>query len=88
MPGRFERATVTLSKSRKPNALRRAFGSRVKMFREQHGWTQQHLADLAEVSRTHVTEIEGGRRAVNLETLHRLATAFDLTAAKLLDDLL
>lgn len=49
--------------------------------------TQERLAELAEIDRTHVSQIEAGKRSVRLETLVKLAGALDIEPAELLDGL-
>jgi transcriptional regulator with XRE-family HTH domain len=46
--------------------------------------TQQELAFGAGLSLTYVGEIERGQRMVSLDTVQRVATALDLSAAALL----
>lgn len=61
-------------------------GTNVRRLRLARGWTQQDLADHAEVSQQLVSAIEGGGRTGRVETLMKLAGALgvalgDLTAA-------
>lgn len=52
---------------------------RVKEWRETKGWTQQELADRAELRRATVSDIEGHRtQAISLDTLDKLARALDV----------
>ncbi|KQT31959.1 Cro/Cl family transcriptional regulator [Sphingomonas sp. Leaf412] len=46
--------------------------------RAQRGWSQQHLADLLEVSRQSVNAIETGRYDPSLPLAFRIAELFDL----------
>jgi transcriptional regulator with XRE-family HTH domain len=65
-----------------------------RALRESYGWTQPQLADAAGMSQPRISEIERpGERKLNLETLLRLASAFDValqvrfvTFEKLVDD--
>lgn len=38
--------------------MQRQFGQRVRLLREQHGWTQQQLADALGVSVSYVSKVE------------------------------
>ena len=50
----------------------------IRALRERRGWTQQELADRAGMKQSRISAIEqpGGGK-LNLETLRRLASAFD-----------
>lgn len=64
--------------------LQRQFGQTVRAERKARQLTQQQLAFDASLSLTYVGEIERGERMVSLETLLRLAGAFNMSAAELL----
>ena len=60
-------------------------GVAVRKLREEHTWTQEQLAAAAEVHWTYVSQVERGLKNVSLYTLHRLAHAFGVSPASLLD---
>lgn len=64
--------------------LQRQFGATLRLERVARNLTQQQLAFEAELSLTYIGEIERGQRMVSLDTLRRLASALNLTAAELL----
>ena len=64
--------------------LQRQLGLIVRAERQARKLTQQELAFDAGLSLTYIGEIERGQRMVSLDTLQRMAAAFDLTAAELL----
>lgn len=49
----------------------------VRILREARGWTQQHLADAAELSLRTVQRVESGEVTPSKETLSALAGALD-----------
>jgi transcriptional regulator with XRE-family HTH domain len=55
--------------------------------RRRRGWTQQILADHAELSKTHICELEVGKREVGLMALLRIAGALGVKASELLKGL-
>ena len=61
-----------------PPPWRAALGARVRELRKEREWTQEALAEYAEIHTTYVSGIERGRRNVSLDILHRVATAFDV----------
>jgi len=63
-----------------------AIGSRIKEAREQAGLTQEDLAAELEMSPTHISVLERGRKAPKLETLVNIANALHVSTDMLLQD--
>jgi XRE family transcriptional regulator, regulator of sulfur utilization len=61
------------------------FGRTVRRLREANAWSQERLAGYAGLSRSYVGEIERGTVVVSIVTLDKLARAFGVSAAALLD---
>jgi transcriptional regulator with XRE-family HTH domain len=59
-------------------------GKKVRELRRERGWRQVDLAAHAELSKTHVNELERGKREVGLNALERLAEALDLKISDLM----
>jgi transcriptional regulator with XRE-family HTH domain len=55
--------------------LAKTYGEWLKEAREAKGWTQQHLADQAIMSRSHIAAIENGTRYPSEEDAKRLDQA-------------
>lgn len=60
------------------------FGRRLRELREEHGWSQDYLAEVSGIGRTHISQLENGRREAGLRILETLAGVFNLTASELL----
>ena len=58
----------------------------VREFREQRGWKQAQLANLAGMGVAYLSGIENRHGAPSLEILSYLAKAFDVTVADLVED--
>ena len=58
---------------------------RIRPLREKRGWTQQHLADAAGLSRKIITRLEKGELIPSKETLMAVAAAFDVSLPDLQD---
>lgn len=56
-------------------AHRRRFGDRVRQLRTERGWSQEQLAEKAQLHRTYVVEVERGHRNASLDVIDALATA-------------
>jgi len=53
--------------------------NRLKVLRAERSWSQQHLADLLEVSRQSVNAIETGRYDPSLPLAFKIADVFEMT---------
>ena len=60
-------------------------GRRIRVLRTEKAWTQQVLADHAELSREHLAELEAGKKEAGVRTLERLARALGTKPGSLLD---
>lgn len=62
--------------------VRRCFGDRVRELRKGAGFTQEELADAAELDRSYVGSIERGERNLSIENVCRLANAIGVSPAE------
>jgi transcriptional regulator with XRE-family HTH domain len=69
------------------NAVCKRLGKRIRTLRRARGWRQIDLAAHAELSKTHVCELEVGKREIGLNALCRIAVALDVKLAELLKGL-
>lgn len=58
----------------------------MRRLREERGLTQEKLAELAELDRSFLSQIESGQRAVSIITLDKLAKALEVEPAALVSD--
>jgi XRE family transcriptional regulator, regulator of sulfur utilization len=61
------------------------FGRTVRRLREASAWSQEQLAEYAGLNRSYVSEIERGTVIASIVTLGKLARAFGVPAASLLE---
>ncbi|MBW3467510.1 helix-turn-helix transcriptional regulator [Arthrospiribacter ruber] len=54
-----------------------AYGEKVKAIRKSQNVSQEKLAELAELDRTYISDIENGKRNVSIETVFKIAKALD-----------
>lgn len=59
------------------------FGQRIKKLRLAKGYSQEKLAELADLDRTYIPGIENGKRNVSLVVLEKIARAFGLPISEL-----
>ena len=69
------------------NAIKRKFGKTVRRHRRSMGISQEVLAELSDLHRTYISDIERGDRNVSLLNIVRLATALQVDPDALLFDL-
>lgn len=63
------------------------FGERVRARRTELGWTQEALAEAAQLHWTYVGQVERGERNISLRNITRLAGALELDAGELVSTL-
>lgn len=59
-------------------------GKRIRLLRRARGWRQIDLAAHAELSKTHICDLELGRREIGLKALEKIAAALDTQPSELL----
>lgn len=59
-------------------------GQVIRQLRLERGMSQEVLSGLAAISRSHLSEIEGGRDRANVETLWRIAAALNIRLSDLI----
>lgn len=64
----------------------KAIGKRIKIARIKADLTQEHLAELIELSPTHLSNIETGTTRVSLNTIITIANVLSVTSDDLLCD--
>jgi transcriptional regulator with XRE-family HTH domain len=67
--------------------LREKFGAVVRARREDLGFSQEQLAELASMHRTYVGSIERGERNVSLENIVKLCEALRIKPSSLMGSL-
>ena len=60
------------------------FGERLRELRIKKGWSQETLANLADIDRTYIPGIENGKRNVSLVVIEKLSLVFDMTISDLI----
>jgi transcriptional regulator with XRE-family HTH domain len=66
------------------NNIALRFGLALRQLREQRGWSQEGLAEYANLNRSYVGELERGQALASIATLEKLAQAFNLSSAALM----
>ncbi|MBP5163744.1 MAG: helix-turn-helix transcriptional regulator [Spirochaetales bacterium] len=64
----------------------KSIGLRIKKYRLLRGKSQEQLAEMAGLSRSHISYIENGVKAVSLESLVEISNALEVSADEFLVD--
>ena len=80
MPGDTLRNVAT-----RRDRLLLALGRRMHKLREVNGWTQEVLAERADIDRSYVAGIEAGLRNPSVKALAKIARGFGLTLSAFLE---
>lgn len=62
------------------------FGARIKELRKAKGLSQEKLANLAEIDRTYMPEVERGERNISLVVAEKIANALGEKLSSMLKD--
>ena len=66
--------------------IKKVYSQRLRQLRKKYGYTQQKLAELANVEYKHIQRLEGKSPCdVKLSTLEKIAKAFKIPLSKLLE---
>jgi transcriptional regulator with XRE-family HTH domain len=60
-------------------------GKRIRVLREERGISQEKLADLADIHRNYISQIEGGKRNLSFYNVVKVARALRVSPSKLID---
>ena len=57
--------------------IKEKFGFKVKELREQKGYSIEYLANISNVDRNYISDIEKGQRNVSIEIIEKIIYALD-----------
>lgn len=60
-------------------------GSNIAFYRKKRGFSQMRLAELIDISRTHMSRIETAECSVSLDVVFAICKALDVSTEKLFD---
>ena len=70
--------------AKRKDSFLRSLGARLRQCREKRQWTQEQLAERAELDRSYIAGIEAGLRNPSIKAVAKIAHALDLTLSELL----
>ena len=66
--------------------IKEKFGLKVRALREKNGFSIEKLANISNVDRNYISDIEKGERNVSLEIIEKILTALDIDFATFFND--
>ena len=72
--------------SRLKEKVLKNFGETVRRIRKSKGITQEILADMCELHRTYLSDVELGKRNISLENIDKIACALGMTVSELFQE--
>jgi transcriptional regulator with XRE-family HTH domain len=64
-----------------------AFGQAVRKFRLKRSFSQERLAELADIHRTYIGDVERGTRNISLLNMTRIAKALQVPLSRLIQEM-
>lgn len=64
-----------------------ALGKKIRTLRQARNWTQEQLAEYAELHVSYIVLLEKGANRATIETLEKLASAFSISISDLVQSL-
>ena len=65
--------------------IKEKFGAKVKQLREERNFSIEHLADISNVDRNYISDIEKGKRNVSIEIIEKLSKGLKVKIQELFD---
>ncbi|MFP5274040.1 helix-turn-helix domain-containing protein [Coleofasciculus sp.] len=65
--------------------LDRLLGFQIKRFRTAKSWSQEYLAEVADLHRTYISQLERGLKSPSVRILYQITTALGITMSELLE---
>jgi transcriptional regulator with XRE-family HTH domain len=71
--------------SKRATSVAKALGKRIRQLRKAKGWSQEYLANQAEMHRTYMWGVEQGLRNPSIRHLTQIADALQVTLMQLFE---
>lgn len=66
--------------------IKEKFGQKIKTLREEKNFSIEHLANISNVDRNYISDIEKGKRNVSIEIMEKIISGLDTDLANFFND--
>lgn len=66
--------------------IKEKFGQKVKVLREEKGFSIEQLANISNVDRNYISDIEKGKRNISIEIIEKVITGLETDLATFFSD--
>lgn len=66
--------------------IKEKFGQKVKQLREEKDFSIEYLANISNVDRNYISDIEKGKRNVSIEIMEKIINAFNIDFTTFFND--
>ncbi len=63
--------------------IKKIFGSNVRKYRLEKNLSQEKLADISNLHRTYISDVERAERSISLDNIQKIADALEIEVYKL-----
>lgn len=67
--------------------IAREIGERLRAYRTQRGWSQEELAERADLHTTYIGQLERGEKNATIESISKVAGALGVSLSKLFENI-
>lgn len=67
--------------------IARELGERLRAYRTQRGWSQEELAERANLHTTYIGQLERGEKNATIESISKVAAALNISLSKLFENI-
>ena len=67
--------------------IAKIIGERLRAYRIQKGWSQETLAEKAELHHTYIGQLERGEKNATIESIYKVTTALDIPLSALFENI-
>lgn len=68
-------------------SIAKIIGDRIRAYRNQKGWSQEYLAEKADVHHTYIGQLERGEKNATIESISKIAGALGVSLSRLFENI-
>lgn len=68
-------------------SIAKIIGDRIRAYRNQKGWSQEYLAEKADVHHTYIGQLERGEKNATIESISKIAVALGVSLSRLFENI-